>query len=133
MRLPRHHILAAVVAGGMLGTALRAAAGLALPHQPGQWPWAILLVNLSGALLIGWWSAALPHTAGADPRLQPFLVTGLCGGLTSFSAIELDGSQLVPLTAAAYFAVSVAGGLLAVAAGRRAATVRRTRNAKAHR
>jgi CrcB protein len=60
-----------------------------------------------------------------DPRLRPFLATGLCGGLTTFSTLQLEQVQLVRAeawgTAAAYVVGSVVLGLSAVLAGRAAA------------
>src|SRR4051812_48438776 len=44
--------LAAAV-GGVLGALARWGLGRALPHDAGSWPWATLLVNLSGCLLLG--------------------------------------------------------------------------------
>lgn len=117
----RHHVLAATFIGGMIGTAARAAIAQAAPAGAGDWPWAILAANLAGALLIGWWSVRLPRSTDIDPRLHPLLVTGLCGGLTTFSALTLATLTLTTAASAAYLAASVTLGLLAVAAGRRAA------------
>lgn len=118
---PRHHVILATFAGGMLGTGGRALVGEVVPHGAGGWPWPTLIVNLVGALLIGWLSVWLPRSTDIDPRLHPFLVTGVCGGLTTFSALQLDTLTLSTPALIAYFAVSVAGGLLMVLAGQQAA------------
>jgi CrcB protein len=47
------------------------------PHSPGAWPWATLLVNLTGCLLIGVLVAVLLARFPTHPWLRPFLVTGL--------------------------------------------------------
>ena len=85
------------------------------------WSYRTLIVNLAGALLIGWLSVWLPRVTDLDPRLHPFLVTGVCGGLTTFSSLQLDTLAQAPPAVSAYFAVSVTGGLLMVLAGRQAA------------
>lgn len=123
---PRAHLLLAVLLGGALGTLARAVVVETLVRDdPAAWPWATLAVNLAGALLLGWWSTRLGRPPGVDPRLRPFLATGLCGGLTTFSTLQLELVDLVradaPGTAAGYAAASVLLGLAAVAAGRAAA------------
>jgi CrcB protein len=122
----RAHLLLAVALGGALGTLARAAVAEALSREdPTAWPWATLAVNVAGALLLGWWSTRLATSPGADPRLRPFLATGLCGGLTTFSTLQLEVVDLVRAdgwgTAAGYLAASLALGLAAVTAGRAAA------------
>ncbi len=87
--------------------------------EPGRLPWETLLVNLTGCLLIG--LAASRIEPGSDRWL--FGVTGLLGGFTTFSAFSNETRALLDTdrvgTAVAYVAVTLAGGLLAVAAGRR--------------
>lgn len=101
--------LAAVYVGGAAGTLLRAAAAEGIAS-----PWATLLVNLAGAALLGWVLVALPAR-------RPLLGTGLCGGLTTFSTIQLEALGLPLGEACAYLAATALGGWLAFAAGRRAA------------
>lgn len=102
-----------VFLGGGLGAVLRYLAGLAVAS-----PWGTLFVNVTGSLAIGlaigWLSAA-----SADTRL--FLVTGVLGGYTTFSAFSLDALTLwqrgEPWMAALYVAGSLALSLAAVAGG----------------
>ena len=109
--------LAVVAAGGVLGSLGRFALELALPWGGGL-PWATLVVNLLGALAIG-----VVVTIIADLRswVRPFAVPGVLGGFTTFSAfalqtgVLLDGEQFA--VAAVYIAVTIIGGLLAVAVG----------------
>ncbi len=124
---PRTHLLAAVFAGGALGTLLRAAMETWFPHEAGGWPVATLVVNLVGAFIIGVISVWLPRSPDLDPRLHPFLTTGICGGLTTFATLQVelvllagDGAWGV---AAGYVVVTLAGGILAVLAGRAAASL----------
>ncbi len=122
----RAQVVAAVFLGGALGTLGRAVLAEALPHDdPASWPWSTFAVNLVGALLLGWWSTRLARDPDADPRARPFLATGVCGGLTTFSTlgVELVGMGRADAwgTAAAYATASIVLGLLAVVAGRAAA------------
>jgi CrcB protein len=122
----RAHVLVAVFLGGMLGTLGRAGLAEAIPHDdPSSWPWATFAVNLVGAFLLGWWATRVVRSPDVDPRLRPFLATGLCGGLTTFSTLQLELVQMVRAeawgTAAAYVVGSVVLGLSAVLAGRAAA------------
>ena len=131
-RAVRAHVLAAVFAGGALGTLARAGVAEALGRDdPSSWPWATLTVNLAGAFVLGWVVARLLRAPGADPRLRPLLATGLCGGLTTFSTLQLELVELVRAdawtTAAGYAAASIVLGLLAVLAGRAAAGGGRSR------
>lgn len=108
---------AAVAAGGALGTLARVGVDRALPATPGGWPVATLLVNVSGALLLG-----VVLTRVRDHRGRALLGTGVLGAWTTFStfAVELDVLlQTRPLVALAYAATSVLAGIVAVRLGRR--------------
>ena len=123
------YVLAAV--GGAMGALARAGVAAALPRDPGDWPWATLVVNLAGCLLLGALLAALAVRRPDSERTHVFLGTGVLGGFTTYSAFALEVTELLaagrPVAAVAYVAVSVAGGVLAVAVGVRAsgAVVRR--------
>ncbi len=75
-----------IALGGALGSVARALVGLSIP---GRFPWATLVVNVTGSLLIGWLMARLgsAETASAS-SLRSFLVAGFCGGFTTFSAFS---------------------------------------------
>ena len=113
------YLLAAL--GGAVGALARWGLESALPHSPGGWPWATLLVNLVGCLLIGVLLAALLPRFPASPWLRPLLATGVLGGFTTYSTFAVDTVALVDAgrsaVAAAYIAASVLGGVLAVTAG----------------
>jgi CrcB protein len=113
------YLLAAI--GGALGASARWAVVGALPASPGVWPWATLLVNLTGCLLIGALLAVLLARFPASPWLRPFLATGVLGGYTTYSTFAVDTVELVdagrPVLAAGYVLASVLGGVLAVVAG----------------
>jgi CrcB protein len=77
-------------------------------------PWCTLLVNVVGAALLGYVVAAMPQR-------RPLLGTGFCGGLTTFSTLQLEALELSTLDAVVYLAASALLGWAAVAAGRRLA------------
>jgi CrcB protein len=113
------YLLAAL--GGALGALARWGMAAALPSSPGGWPWATLLVNLTGCLLIGVLLAVLLARFPSSPWLRPFLATGVLGGYTTWSTFAVDTVALVDAgraaVAGAYVAASVLGGVLAVVAG----------------
>lgn len=111
--------LAAILAGGFLGAIARAELVEALPHDPGEWPWATFAVNVAGAFLLGYFVTRLQERLPLSAYRRPFLGTGLCGALTTFSTMQLellrmlDGSHVS--LAAGYAGASIVAGFLAVA------------------
>lgn len=105
--------LAAIYAGGVLGALARVGLAEAAPHGPGEWPWATFAVNMVGALLIGFVFARL-RDHPEDSLAHPFLTTGICGTLTTFSTVQLELFELVEGghlgIAAAYAAATLAAG-----------------------
>jgi fluoride exporter len=113
------YVLAAL--GGALGALARWGTAQALPSPDGGWPWATLLVNLTGCLLIGVLSGVLANRSPEPAWARPFLGVGVLGGYTTWSAFAVEVVGLTDAgavaTAAGYVVVSVVGGVLAVAAG----------------
>jgi CrcB protein len=111
--------LAAVFSGGAAGALARALVEDALPHDPGSWPWATFAVNVAGALLLGWAVTRLQERLPISAYRRPFIGTGICGGLTTFSAFQVELLQMLDAgrlgLALAYAAASLAAGALAVA------------------
>ena len=111
----------AAALGGALGALGRWGIAEALPRDPDGWPWATLLVNLTGCLVLGLLIGLVFARSPDSPWLRPFLGTGVLGGFTTFSAFAVETVQLTdagrPGLAAAYVAVSVAGGVAAAALG----------------
>jgi CrcB protein len=111
--------LAAIFAGGFAGAVARAEVGEALPYTPGHWPWATFLVNVLGALLVGYFTTRLQERLPPSAYRRPLLGTGLCGGLTTFSTMQLELLRMLDDDrlglALGYAAASVAAGLAAVA------------------
>lgn len=75
-----------IALGGAAGSVARAMVALSLPAR---FPWATLLVNVVGSLLIGWLMARLgPIETETAASLRSLLVGGFCGGFTTFSAFS---------------------------------------------
>ncbi len=104
----------AVAVGGAIGSVARfwmtgAMAALTGP----RFPWGTLLINVLGSCLIGLVAGLTltPARVGMHPDLRIFLMTGVCGGFTTFSAFSLQTLELMQggavLPAAAYAVSSV--------------------------
>jgi CrcB protein len=111
--------LTAAALGGMIGASCRWAVAQPLAFEPGEFPWDGLFVNVLGCLLIGAAAARLVRgTVG-----WAFAVTGVLGGFTTMSGFALGFNDLIAadrtVAAIAYFVVTMAGGVLALLAGRR--------------
>lgn len=109
-------LAAAAAVGAVLGSLARYGIGLALPPAAGL-PLATLVVNIVGAFLIGA-VAQLPGVMDNDVR-RHFVVTGLLGGFTTFSALALDTVRLLgrPWEAVVYLTLTFGGGLAATHVG----------------
>jgi CrcB protein len=125
----RHPIrkLAAIYAGGVIGALLRVGMAEAFPHAVDAWPWPTFAVNLVGAFLIGYFFTAL-QDHGPERLHHPFLATGICGTLTTFSTLQLELFNMLEAgeagLAASYLAASLVFGYLALRAGIASATSR---------
>jgi fluoride exporter len=110
--------LAAIFAGGFLGTLVRAALAQSIAERPGQWPWATFAVNMLGAALLGYFVTRLQERLPPSLYRRAFLGTGICGALTTFSTMMLELARMVetgrPTLAAAYALASLAGGFALV-------------------
>jgi CrcB protein len=109
-----------VALGGALGAVLRYLFGAATLRLVGPgFPWGTLTVNIVGSCLMGVLAIVLAERGGL--RAAPFLMTGVLGGFTTFSAFSLDAVTLIErgnlLAAGAYVAASVILGILALLAG----------------
>jgi CrcB protein len=111
--------LAAIFVGGFLGAIARAELADALPSDSGQWPWATFAVNIVGALLLGYFTTRLQERLPLSAYRRPFLGTGICGALTTFSTMQLELLQMLDHgrigLAVAYAAASIVLGFAAIA------------------
>ena len=119
-------MLLLVCVGGAIGAGLRflishwfAARGSTL------FPWATLVINVSGSVLMGVVAGAVTARTSLSPELRIFLATGILGGYTTFSAFSLELWQLAdrgePAAAALYLAASVILSVAGLVAGLAAA------------
>ena len=115
---------AAVAVGGAIGSLLRWSLASAVTSE--DFPWATLITNLLGSLLLGVVLAVGElvgttwHRHHRKPwaRLwRPFLATGVLGGFTTFSTFVLEADRLGGTRALAYVGVSMFGGLGVYALG----------------
>jgi CrcB protein len=126
-------VLLAVGLGGALGSVARWGVSAAFPGS--GFPWATLLVNLSGALLLGILMVVVADVLTTSHLVRPFLGVGVLGGYTTFSTYALETRDLLAAgdyaAASAYSLGSVVAGLLAAGLG--IAATRRLLDAGAHR
>lgn len=110
--------LSHVALGGAIGASLRFLVVAAATRAfGGSFPIGTLAVNVAGSLAMG----ALFVLLTSRTSLQPFLLTGILGGFTTFSAFSLDAVTLwdsgQATQAALYVAASVIFSLAALIAG----------------
>lgn len=115
-----NHLLL-VAAGGAIGASLRHLAGMASLRLLGPaFPYATVLINVTGSLIMGLFIAWLVKKGGSD-NLRLFFATGILGGFTTFSAFSLDVADLIErgamAPAFAYVLISVFFSILAVFVG----------------
>ena len=109
--------LLVVAAGGALGSVLRYLVAVAAVEGFGLlYPWATIAVNVLGSAAIG-----VAAGLGVSGEWRLFLVTGVLGGFTTFSAFSLDTGLLFEqrsgIDAALYVGATIALGLLAFGLG----------------
>jgi CrcB protein len=83
--------LALVALGGLLGSFARHVA----TSGSGDVPWAVLWVNLAGALMAGVLVARVRRHATGSTVLLPLAVVGVAGALTTFSGLAVDTVLLI--------------------------------------
>ena len=110
--------LAAIFAGGVLGALARAGLEEAVATDAGHWPWATFAVNIAGAALLGYFVTRLQERLPLSAYRRPFLGTGICGALTTFSTMQLELLEMLDADryglAALYAGGSIAAGFAAV-------------------
>lgn len=110
-----------VALGGALGATLRYIVGIWVVRMLGHTPFpvAILSVNIVGSFLMGLFIGLAAHKGLT--HLSPFVVTGILGGFTTFSAFSLEAVNLYQrgdvTGAALYVLLSVGLSILALIAG----------------
>jgi fluoride exporter len=108
--------------GGVLGANARyLMAGWAAQRFGTAFPYGTFIINVSGALLLGFFMAFVQDRAFIHPNYRLFFATGFCGAYTTFSTFTYeslrlfqDGSFLLGLT---NLFGSVAIGMLGIVLG----------------
>jgi len=110
-----------IALGGAAGSVLRYLVGGAAQRMSGSaFPIGTFLVNVTGCFLIGILAQHYMNTQ-THPHMRALLITGLCGGYTTFSAFSLETVGLLQggeyQKAAAYIVLSLALSVMATFAG----------------
>ncbi len=87
-----------VAAGGAFGSVARFWVATVIGRLTGPaFPWGTILINVTGSFVIGWFGALTAaggrYPAGNDTRA--FVMAGICGGFTTFSAFSLQTVDLL--------------------------------------
>ena len=110
-----------VALGGAIGAALRFLTGVGIFRMfgPQEFPIAIITVNVIGSFLMG--VVVVVMAQRGLTHFSPFLMTGVLGGFTTFSAFSLETMTLIERgdigQAALYVALSVGASVGALAMG----------------
>lgn len=109
--------------GGFIGTCLRFLIGK-LAHYliASPFPWGTFAVNIVGSFIIGIFFGITEKTHLISANMYVFLITGFCGGFTTFSALADDMFLLIQSKHWGYFSayliLSIVLGILLVGLGR---------------
>lgn len=121
------HQLILVMAGGALGAAGRFWLGGFLLRRLGDgFPWGTLAVNLIGSFAAGYLAIWLENRGPSALYWRAFLIVGIVGGLTTYSALMVDCLLLARSQRSGllmgYLAATLIAGLALVWLGARTAT-----------
>jgi len=113
-----------VMAGGALGAAARHLLGGWLLREAGNhWPWGTLACNLIGSFAAGFLFAWLENRGPSALYWRAFLIVGVLGALTTYSALMLEALLYSRSNRSglflAYLGLTLAAGLFLVWAGAR--------------
>jgi len=111
-----------VFVGGGLGATLRHFINVFCARSLGSgFPWGTFIINITGSTVMGLIAGYLAFKGEASQPWRLFLMTGVLGGYTTFSAYSLDAALLYergePMLAALYVVGSVALSIVGLFAG----------------
>jgi fluoride exporter len=122
-----------VITGGVFGAWSRYGLSTVLP-SPGGWPLPTLIINVTGALMLGALLEALVRRgpdAGRRRMIRLLAGTGFMGAFTTYSTLALEADTLIgadrAVDAVVYVAATLLGGAVATVAGIRAAAAHHRR------
>lgn len=112
----------AVAVGGAIGAVLRYLLNIEVTRTLGaHFPWGILIVNLVGCFVMGAIAEGFALKFSAPQEIRSFMMTGILGGFTTFSAFALDAGNMIERDAfglaGIYVVASVGGSILALFVG----------------
>ena len=120
------NLAAAMIWSVALGSAVGGVArfligGMVQRSAPGSFPYATLLINVTGSLMLGFLLRYALVTPGLSAEWRAGLTIGLCGGFTTFSTFSVEVVSLLESgdyrRAAVYIVLSVGMSIAAVLAG----------------
>jgi CrcB protein len=105
--------------GGAAGSVLRYLANvITMKYYAASFPLATFIVNVVGCFIAGLIFGLVSQETTEAQNLKLLLITGFCGGFTTFSAFALENARLMnsgnTTTAVLYTVASIVAGLLAV-------------------
>ncbi len=110
--------LVAIFVGGAIGALLRVEIGRRY-GTGSSWPWTTFTINIAGTLLLGYFATRLQERLPLSAYRRPFVGTGICGALTTFSTMQSELFAMLQRgdlgLALGYAAGSVGAGFLALA------------------
>ena len=112
----------AVAVGGAIGSVARYLVAIGSGKIFGiNFPWGILIINVTGSFLIGVFVGLFATKWDLPQSVRIFLTVGICGGYTTFSTFSLDSYYLMErgelLMALAYMIGSVVLSISALVGG----------------
>jgi len=116
--MPSRILIALAAIGAVVGSSARYGVSLLMPtNDSSHIPYATLSVNIFGSLVIGV-CATIAGVMASEMR-RTFLVTGVLGGFTTFSAFAVETVQMAshPLQSVVYVLATVLGGIAATHIG----------------
>ncbi len=86
-------------------------------NYPHPFPWGTFVVNLLGCFLIGIIYAASEKSSALAPQTRLLLITGFCGGYTTFSTFAFENMNLLRSGDILYFSLYTVGSVVLGIAG----------------
>jgi CrcB protein len=107
-----------VFVGGGLGASLRHTVNMVCARIMGTaFPWGTFIINITGSIVMGLIAGYLAFRGEVSQPWRLFLMTGILGGYTTFSAFSLDAALLYERGALGLAAAYVLGSVILSIAG----------------